>query len=207
MAHCLEGKLIKQNAIGEVASLKGGKIDVFIYPDKFKFVRTGTLFLIKSYGVYPIGMVLKLIHETRTGSFTPLGMTRDELKRRYPDIEDYEKFVATLVYVGHFDGSEFRQFRASSPLIHDLVFSLDDCLMDFIKHEGKWNFYFLRYFIAEGATPFEVKEFFLNYTDFWKENLSEKREILEAIFESLSFFRMKDIEPYLVEIIDFFSKL
>mgnify|MGYP000748820361 CR=1 FL=1 len=173
----------KNNSIGEVASVEGDVIEVFVYPEKFHKVRVGSILLIDSEYVKPMGVVLKLSHSSRYGSFTPLRQTRSEIDAAYPDLKNYHKFVTSVAYTSVLDDETVRHFRKSMPLLHDLVYIIEDedLLERFMKPEGDWDFRFLEYFVKAGATHVEIREFFLNHLDFFKKRVGEFEDIVQSI--------------------------
>jgi len=63
---------LPDRAIGEVAGIEGSKIEVFIYPEHFPKIHVGSIIVINSGSIKPIGLVLKLAHTSKLGTFTPL---------------------------------------------------------------------------------------------------------------------------------------
>lgn len=177
----------QSKCIGEVASVEGNFIEVFVYPEFFHKVKIGTILYIASEKVKPIGLVSKLIHSSRYRGFTPLKSSREEIQRAYPDIKDYHRFISTLVYTSHLDQGRVRHFRSAMPLLHDLVYIIEDSDMldEFFKPNGDWDFSFLEYFARSITSYLELKDFLMNYSDYLKENQSESELIVSMISDVL----------------------
>lgn len=195
----------KELAIGEVAGIEAGKIEVFIYPENFDQVRVGSILIINSSATKPIGIVFKLAHTSRYGTFTPMKMTRSEIESAYPDLKHYHLFVSTMIYTSHLDPhGEVRHSRSSAPRLHDLVYIVNskELLDDFFRPSGEWNFDFLRYFFAEGANVLDFRDFLFCHRDYFKKHEEEKESILESLIRSLSRINTLDIGALLEEITD-----
>ena len=177
----------KNTAIGEVAGIEAGKIEVFVYPEFFNKVRIGSILVINSDSIKPIGLVLKLAHTSRYGSFTPMRMTRSEITKAYPDLEKYQMFVSTMIYTSHLDmDKSIKHFRAGAPKLHDLVYLVKEKpLLDAFFKPRSWNFDFLRYFFEEGAGILEFRDFLYTHKRYFQEKTSEKEDVLRAIINSL----------------------
>ena len=177
-----------KNAIGEVSGLSGGEIEVFIYPEYFNKVRVGSIIIINSRDIKPIGIVLKLAHKSKFGSFTPLKMTRDDLKKAYPDLEKYYIYSSTIVYTSHLTQNyNVIHARAGMPNLHDLAFLVEDSnlLLQFFKPNNQWNFNFLKYYFENGAGVSEFRDFIYTHRDFFQKYTNEKETILESMINVL----------------------
>ncbi len=164
---------VKDNAVGEVAAVEGNVFEVYLYPPYYPRVRIGTVMVVNSEGTKAIGIVVRLSHRSRLGSFNPLHRTRAEIEQAYPDLERYHNFVCTVAYTSHLDGNKLIHSRASMPRLHDLVYLVNDreLLHSFFNSR---SFDFLRYYIMAGAGPLEVKELFqLHAPIFRKMNVNE----------------------------------
>ncbi|MHA1609354.1 MAG: hypothetical protein ACTSUJ_05040 [Candidatus Njordarchaeales archaeon] len=197
----------KTRAIGEVAGIEGGKIEIFVYPEYFSRVRIGSILIINSEQYKPMGLVLKLAHSSRYGTFTPMKMTRSEITSTYPDLERYHLFVSTIAYTSHLDERKnVKHARAGPPKLHDLVFLVNNdqhkALSSFFKPNNSWNFDFLRYFFAEGASRLEFRDFLIFYRDFFEKMRNEKENILQALIKSIIRAGVEHIGEWLEEISD-----
>ncbi|HDD25634.1 MAG TPA: hypothetical protein ENF75_00900 [Acidilobales archaeon] len=194
---------VPQKAVGEVASVEGSKIEVFIYPEYFSDVGIGSLMVINSLGsIKPIGLVLRLAHTSRLGTFTPLRKPRSEIMRMFPDLENYHKFVVTLSYTSHLTNGDVRHYRGPMPRLHDLVYLVNDeeLLLNFFKPDGRLNLDFLIYFISDGASLTELRDFIFKYSKL----ISSKIGIYEFIGEMVKVLTkvgVKDVIPYIEETI------
>lgn len=148
----------KDNAVGEVASVDSDVFEVYLYPAYYPRVKVGTIIAVDSEGSKAIGIILKLSHRSRLGSFTPLRRTRAEIQQAYPDLERYHNFVCTAVYTSHVSGEKLLHYRASMPRLHDLVYIVEDheLLYDFFN---TGDFEFIRYYVSSGAGLLEMREF------------------------------------------------
>lgn len=182
------------NAIGEVASIEGDIIEIFVYPEKFHRIKVGEIVYIYSREVEPLGVVLKLMHSSRYRAFTPMKQDREEILKAYPDLQNYHRFVSSVVYTSHLVRDAVKHYRSSMPLLHDLVFVLDsfDLLEKFFKPDGRWDFSFLTYFIRAGADVIDIKEFLMRHLDFLKHFENEKDEIITSLTRVLSMFDFND---------------
>jgi len=196
--------LDKTRAVGEVAGVEAGKIDVFVYPESYPLVRVGSILVVDSEGCKPIGIVMKLAHTSHHGSIVPLRKTRQEIRSAYPDIERYYRYVSTIVYTSNVVGGSVSHVRASMPRLHDLVYLVDskELLDSFFRPQGEWNFEFLRYYIAEGSGNLEVRELFYTHREFFMEYQQEKKQVISAIVNSLRKSGVSNIAAYLEDICD-----
>jgi len=192
----------KRRAIGEVASVEGGKIEIFVYPEFYPRVHIGSVLIVDSEETKPIGLALKLAHSARHGQMVPLHRTRSEISDMYPDIEKYHRFVSTMAYTSHLRGDEIIHVRSSMPKLHDLVFLVDSksLLVRFFKPKDIWDFSFMRYYVAEGASYLELREFFYHHREFFSDFLSEKDEIVSRVVYALIKSGIRDIAGFLEDI-------
>ncbi len=186
------GKLLSNEnyIVGEVANVNDNLIDIFIYPEKFNMVTKGSILLIDSGDVRPIGIVLKKAHEPSYSSFTPLRQTREKIDESYPDLKNYHKFVSKIVYTSTLRNNRIRHYRSIMPLLHDRVYVIrePDFLDLFFKPGGNWDFTFLEYYIIEGANHIDVREFFMNHSEYFTKRIGERELILNAIINALRNF-------------------
>ena len=195
----------KENAIGEVAAVEAGKIEIYIYPECYPLVHIGDILAINAEGKKPIGLVLKLAHTSRYGSFTPMKSTRYEIQQTYPDLDKYHNFVSTMVYTSHLSSNSVVHVRASMPRLHDLVYLVSDkdLLDDFFKPGGSWNLSFLKYYILEGAGSLELREFLYNHRSYFERYRGEQEEIIRELTRILLKSGIKNIAEYLEELCEF----
>lgn len=191
-------------AIGEVANVKGGIFDIYIYPEYYSNVTIGNIIVINAEKFKLLGIVLKLAHETRLGSFTPLRKSRNEINQIYPDLERYHSFVSTIVYTSHLDltseKSEIIHRRAGMPKLHDLAFTVqeNDLLDTFFKPNGLWNFSFLKYYIKEGASIIEVNDLLYCHKGYIKSKINQdKKSFYKAFIKALIEAEVEDIATYM----------
>jgi len=146
----------KDSAIGEVASVEGEAFEVFVYPECYPRVHVGDIVIVDSGDEKAVGVVSRLSHRSRLGSFTPLHRTRSEIREAYPDIESYYLFTLTVTYTSHFNGREIVHMRGAMPKLHDLVYLIEDD--ELIRMFFDAGFDFLLYYVEGGAGPLEVRE-------------------------------------------------
>lgn len=186
------GKLFSNEnyIVGEVANVNDNLIDVFVYPEKFNTVAKGSILVIDSGDVRPVGIVLKKAHEASYSSFTPLRQPRDKIDESYPDLKNYHKFVSRIVYTSTLRNNRIKHYRSIMPLLHDRVYILrePDFLDLFFKPEGSWDFTFLEYYLLEGADHIDVREFFMNHSEYFNSKIEEKEAILNAVIDALRNF-------------------
>ncbi len=192
----------KNRAVGEVAGVEAGKIEVFVYPEFYPNIHVGSILLVDSENAKPVGLVLKLAHSTQHGQIMPLRKTRDELARIYPDIDRYYRYVCVMAYTSHLSGNRIVHVRASMPRLHDLVFVVNsDALLDlFLRPEGSWNFDFLRYYIAEGASSLELREFFYHHRDYFSRFGADRNSIVSKVARTLYLSGVSGIGRYVEDI-------
>lgn len=174
--------------VGEVAHIEDDIIDVFIYPEKFKDVSKGSILLINSEVLKPIGVVVKTAHSARYASFSPLRLDRTSLDDAYPDIKNYHKFVSTIVYTSVLKDDKVLHYRYSAPLLHDQVYIIreNSLLEKFFKPRGKWDFSFLEYLLNHGLNHLDLREIFFSHLNFFEANWGEKAHIIESVSKYLS---------------------
>ncbi len=192
-----------EKAIGEVANVKGGVFDIYIYPEYYPNIAIGDIIVINVEKNKLFGIVLELAHETRLGSFVPLRKSRNEINQAYPDLEKYHSFVSTIVYTSHLDLSLERpkiiHKRAGMPRLHDLAFIIQESgfLEAFFKPNG-WDFGFLKYYVKEGASLIEISEMFYHHKNYIKSKGNEDKENLyKAFMYALIEAGISDIAPYM----------
>jgi len=193
----------KNNAVGEVAGIEAGVIEIYIYPEFYPQIGIGDILIINSENAKSIGIVLKLAHSSKYGSFTPVKMTRTEIIQAYPDLDRYHLFVSTIAYTSHIGSdNKIYHFRGTMPRLHDLAYLIKnkDLLRAFFKPINNWNFDFLRYYFAEGARLLEFREFIFRHRNLLKEYEEEKEDIIAAMVKVLSRIENIDLKRYLEEL-------
>ncbi len=192
----------KNKSIGEVAGIESDIIDVYIYPECYSKVSFGSILIINSSVTKPMGIVIKLAHLSRYPTFTPMRMTRDEIEKTYPDLETYHLFVSSIVYTSHLDEDKVRHYRSSSPMLHDLVYLInDENLLDaFFKPEGQWDFSFLNYLFNYREGVFTFRDFLNKYKYYFSRRESEKEYIVEAIIREVERYHREILSDVLLQI-------
>ncbi|MGQ4892597.1 MAG: hypothetical protein ACP6IP_08930 [Candidatus Njordarchaeia archaeon] len=198
---------MKDNLIGEIANVDGDILDIFVYPDKFNLVAVGSIIIVETENVKPLGIVLKKAHKAKYNSFTPLKKSRGELAEAYPDLEAYHDFVTTVVYTSVLRDDEIKHFRGPLPKLHDLVYIVrsENLLESFFKPGGNWDFSFLEYYLASGATHLEIREMFYNNLNFFSTKKLEKQEIIASLAKYVSRFNYNTLEFVLEDLEAFFN--
>lgn len=127
-------------AFGEVIESSTIKFDVCAY-DHEVTPQHGAFVLVNCGHILVIGVVIH--SEMRAAPGLPripqrLRMTRDELRKRYPDLKDNILDVYTAVVVGYCSNRGIVQsLPPEKPRIHDLAFILDkDHVIDFLNPQG-----------------------------------------------------------------------
>ncbi len=193
-----------EKAIGEVAGIESEIINIYIYPEYFSEISYGSLLVINSVNIKPIGIIVKLAHSSKYPTFTPMRMSRDEINRAYPDLDLYHLFVSSIIYTSHIDQKgEIKHYRSSSPRLHDLVYLLNNDLLEaFFKPSGDWDFSFLGYFFHSGGDIFVFRDFLYRYRDFFLKRSSEKERIIDSIVKAVRKYRIEIIGDVLTQLSD-----
>lgn len=192
----------KENAVGEVAGIESDIIDIFIYPDRFNEVGFGSILIVDAGEIKPVGIIVKIAHTSRYSSFTPMKMTRDEIKRVYPDIDLYHSFVSSIVYTSHINQSnEINHFRSIAPRLHDLVYLIDEeeFLDLFFRPHGQWDFSFLPYFFSYGGNILIFRDFINRYRDYFIKRTEDKESIIEAVVNAINRYHGEMIHDVLIQ--------
>ena len=173
----------KENAVGEVAEVNNGMIEVLIYPEFHAKIKIGSIIIFDSEYVKPIGIVINQLHRTRHGHITPLRKPRAEILKAYPDLDKYHKYAVTVVYTSHYLDGKVRHYRSGMPRLHDLAFLVDkeEYLDAFFKPSGDWSLEFLEYYISAGAGPLEIREFLLTHLSYLSKNRDTIQEFLREL--------------------------
>lgn len=115
------------NALGEVSSIDGLNINIYIYPDRFPDISIGEIVVVNSGGILPVVIITSNIHRALSErGFTPLKMDHGDLSRMYPDIDRLYTYVATGVMTGYISRDGLIHIGlGGNPRIHDLVYIMD----------------------------------------------------------------------------------
>lgn len=195
----------RDKAIGEVAGIESEIINIHIYPEYFDKVGFGSILMINSINIKPIGIVIKIAHSSRYQTFTPIRMTRDEIKKTYPDLDLYHLFVSSIIYTSHIDPyNKIKHFRANAPRLHDLVYLIDneELLEKFFKPENEWDFNFLGYFFNNGGNILVFRDFLFRHRDFFIKKSSEKKKIIESLISVMKKYGIDIINDLLIQLTD-----
>ncbi len=157
-----------ENAIGEVLSIDGNRITIYVYPERFQDISMGDMLIVKSDYVNPILVIDRNIHKARREQgFTPIRVGIEEFRRLYPDSEYYYMYVTSGLYVSYADsnGVLFLSIGAS-PNVHDLAFKLDsnDRIKLFLKG-SEISFDILRYIFWDKIDIMLFREFLIKNID------------------------------------------
>lgn len=136
--------------VGEVAGVEGDILEVFIYPEKYNDVFVGSIVLVDSSDIKLLGIVVKKAHSSRYGTFAPLRRSREELKKAYPDIDRYHRYVSSILYTSVLESETITHVRKGSPRLHDRVYSLgkETYVKEFLKPSGEWDLKFLDHLVG-----------------------------------------------------------
>jgi len=192
-------------AIGEVAGIESEIINIHIYPEHFDKVSFGSILIVNSLNIKPIGIVVKLAHLSKYPTFTPIRMTRDEIEKTYPDLDLYHLFVSSIIYTSHIDSyNKVMHFRSNAPRLHDLVYLInnEELLERFFKPEGEWDFNFLGYFFNHGGNIFVFRDFLYRHKDFFIKRLDEKEKIIDSLIAVIKKYKVDMVNDVLVQLTD-----
>ena len=195
-------------AVGEVASIHGSEVIVYIYPHRYPEVSVGEVLLINSGDHYPIIIIDRNIHRARREQgFTPLMTGHDELKEIYPDADRLYIYAVSGITVGFSDKKGGVTIGIGpSPRLHDFAYIMDsNDRSDLFLADREADFTILRYLLHSRNDPILLREFLIKNRDVIN-GLGEEREVFKKFFKTLSSIMMNE---YLFKIIltDFINVL
>jgi len=120
----------------------------------------------------------------------------------FPDLEKYYKFVVTLSYTSHVINDEVSHYRTSMPKLHDLAYLVNDpdLVAGFIKPSGILNLDFLMYYISDGASIIEFRDFILNYSRIINK-ITSRKEFIDGLVKVLTKIGIRDVITYIEEVV------
>jgi len=176
-----------RSRIGEVASISGNLINVFLYPHSYQSVSMGDfLLIVGGVGGY-VGVVVRNLHKVRRErNFSLMGMDYEEIKRLYPDIDRLYIYAIDLILVGYVTNDSKTIIGLSgSPRIHDPVYKMDDSDVKdiFIRLDGI-DFSLFRYLRDYLEDVVWFREFLRRNRDVLT-TLSNRRVLLDKYLDTL----------------------
>lgn len=177
--------IIKSNpekAIGEVFSINGEHIDVFIYPEFLPHVKIGDIFAIEVEWGLAVGIALNTSYRAQR-SFRALKLSLERIKRDIPDIYRFHILLTRIAYTSKFEDGRLEHVRGGTPMLHSLAFRVEskDLLTSFFKPTGEWDLSFLELYINAGATPITVKHFFSNHREIILECMDDRDKFISEL--------------------------
>lgn len=158
-------KIKNSEPIGEVFSIDGDYIDIFIYPEYLPWIKVGEILAIETDWGYAIGITLHTSYRAQR-SFRALKLNIDMLRKNIPDIYRFHILLTKLVYTSRFENGEVKHMKGGSPLLHSLTYTLpNDTITNFFKPKDKLDLTFLRRYIINGASPDAILYFIDRYKD------------------------------------------
>jgi len=199
------GEIINRNdlIVGEVAGVEGDIIEVFVYPDKYNDLYTGSILLINSSDLKLLGLVVKKAHSSRYGTFTPLRKSREELLKAYPDIDRYHRYVSSVLYTSVIEGEQIIHVRRGLPRLHDMVYLLNrkEYILEFLRPSNKWDFKFLNYLVGANLSIFTIQEILGNMITQLSLDEDEKSDLIGELIET-SWVLGKNFSIFLVNFLE-----
>lgn len=175
----------RDDPIGEVLSIDGNVINVYVYPEYYGSISINQFLIIVSKHFFPITVVFKNIHRTkREGSFAPSRTGYERLKEIYPDIDRTYVYAISTYLVGYssLDGEVYISPNIS-PRLHDFTYVLDeDDTIALFKRNGQLDFGLLRYLLSFKQDPLFFRDFLFKNRHVLK-SLSNKETIFKTVFD------------------------
>ncbi len=176
------------SAVGEVLSINGDLISIFIYPEKHGDVSIGEVLLVNSESYFPILVIYKNIHRARREQgFTPLKAGYEKLKTIYPDVDRMYIYAISGLLIGYIDEKGYLNIGyGAPPRLHDLTYVLDSKSRAaiFLDRDEKPDFNVIRYLFSQGIDPLFFREFIMKNMDVIK-SLGDKEFVFNSLFNSL----------------------
>lgn len=177
-----------QKAVGEILSIDGKIVSIFIYPEKYRDISVGEIIIVNSETYFPIMVVSKNVHRARREQgFIPIKTGYEAMKEIYPDADRLYIYAASSVLVAYTDADGvLRIGYGPSPRLHDLAYPLDpdDRINLFLSNSGEPNFDMLKYLFSEGVNPIIFREF-IQKNRCVIESISSKEDVFKSLFNTL----------------------
>lgn len=176
-----------RKSIGEVSSISGNTISLYLYPEEYEDVSIGDIVLVVSRANGYVGVVVKNLHRVRRErSFSLMGMDYEDVKKLYPDIDRLYIYAVEVAMVGYFsEDSGLNIGLGGAPRIHDPVYKLDvdDAVKLFTDSDGV-SFDVFRYLRDYLSDDVWVREFFRRNASLFR-RLVEDEPLLERLMDML----------------------
>jgi len=165
MASSLEiwANVKNQEPIGEVFSIDGDYIDIFVYPEYLPHIQVGDIIAVETEWGYALCITLNTSYKAQR-SFKALKLNMEAIKKNIPDIYRFHILLTRAVYTSRFEEGIVMHMKGGTPLLHALVFKLPNAaVLKFLKPNDKLDLSFMETYIRAGAKPTELRHFLLNY--------------------------------------------
>jgi len=171
-----------ENAVGEVFSINGEYIDVFVYPEFLPQVKIGDIFAVEVDWGLAIGIALNTSYRAQR-SFRALKLSLEKIRREVPDIYRFHILLTRIAYTSKFENGILEHVRGGTPMLHSLTFKINskDLLTTFFKPSGNWDLSFLELYINAGATPNIIKHFFSNHRRVIMEIMTDQDQFINEL--------------------------
>jgi|Deesub1362B_J571_1020462.scaffolds.fasta_scaffold00005_295 hypothetical protein len=196
----LKLKAHEDKAVGEVLSVNGFYIDIFIYPEFLEHIRIGDIIAVSTDWGYAIGPVLETSYKSQR-SFRALKINMDKIRKAIPDIYKFHLIFTRIVYTSHFDGHEIIHVRGATPLLHSLAYKLDsNDILDIFFGVSDWKLEFVRTYVSMGADTLIFRHFIETHKNYLRNKIGDKEVFIRVLSKHLA--RVPNVEPsrYLIEV-------
>lgn len=182
-----------EKAFGEVISSSHMHFSVQSYHEKLR-PEYGSIIVVNSGDILNIGIIYKSEIVSAPGLPSvpvPLKATREDVRRRYPDLESRFIDIYYAILIGYYDYEGFHQTLPKfKPHVHDLAFMANsEFLVDLHKKEGTLHLEYLK-FIIQSLDRNEllslVDALFLKLSSLFSNN--EKEELYKGVSLAISDF-------------------
>lgn len=173
--------------VGEVSSISGNTVNIYLYPESYEDVSVGDIVLVASRVNGYVGVVVKNLHRVRRErSFSLMGMDYEGVKKLYPDIDRLYIYAVEVALVAYFSqGSGVNLGLSGAPRIHDPVFKLDEADgSELFRGVNGISFDILRYLSVYLGDDIWVREFFRRNSKLFR-GLGGGEELLERLMDIL----------------------
>jgi len=188
-----------EKAVGEVFSVDGQNIDIFVYPQYLPRIRIGDILAIEVEWGLALAIVLDTSYRAQR-SFRALRLSMEALRRSIPDIYRFHVLLTRAVYTSRYEAGVVEHMRGGTPMLHALVYRVEppELVREFFMPRGSWDLSFLQPYVEAGATPATVKHLFRNHRDAILPHAERDRDgFVASLAAALRGVRRGDLISYL----------